>query len=128
MYIYIFTVFQATQLQTRYMELLTLSAEYYKFLGELMKNMEELKVLWSNCVFAFTFPIAIIKNTYSVKYSMILNYKRSNGKSPPTLAGKFKFNLISLKLLEKKFHGYSRGHSYIKQNLGFNLKPNVRHW
>lgn len=35
---------QATQLQTRYMELLTLSGDYYKFLGELLKNMEELKV------------------------------------------------------------------------------------
>lgn len=32
------------QLQTRYMELLTLSGDYYKFLGELLKNMEELKV------------------------------------------------------------------------------------
>lgn len=35
---------QATQLQTRYMELLTMSAEYYRFLGELLRNMEELKV------------------------------------------------------------------------------------
>lgn len=35
---------QATQLQTRYMELLTLSGDYYTFLGELLKNMEELKV------------------------------------------------------------------------------------
>lgn len=36
---------QATQLQTRYMELFTLSGDYYKYLGELHKNMEELKVL-----------------------------------------------------------------------------------
>ncbi|XP_067370020.1 desmoplakin-B-like isoform X1 [Channa argus] len=35
---------EATQLQTRYMELLTLSDDYYKFLGELLKNMEELKI------------------------------------------------------------------------------------
>lgn len=36
---------QAAQLQTRYIELITLSGDYYKFLGELLKNMEELKVL-----------------------------------------------------------------------------------
>lgn len=36
---------QATQLQTRYMELLTLSGNYYRFLGDLLKNMEQLKVL-----------------------------------------------------------------------------------
>uniref|UniRef100_A0A8C4GX11 Desmoplakin b n=1 Tax=Dicentrarchus labrax TaxID=13489 RepID=A0A8C4GX11_DICLA len=36
---------EATQLQTHYMELLTWSGDYYKFLGELLKNMEELKVL-----------------------------------------------------------------------------------
>lgn len=36
---------QAAQLQTRYMELFILSGDYYKFLGELLKNMEELKVL-----------------------------------------------------------------------------------
>ncbi|XP_044056974.1 desmoplakin-like isoform X1 [Siniperca chuatsi] len=35
---------EATQLQTRYMELLTLSGDYYRFLGELLKNMEELKI------------------------------------------------------------------------------------
>ncbi|KAM9358192.1 desmoplakin-B [Symphorus nematophorus] len=35
---------EATQIQTRYMELLTLSGDYYKFLGELFKNMEELKI------------------------------------------------------------------------------------
>ncbi|XP_074492382.1 uncharacterized protein LOC141768198 isoform X5 [Sebastes fasciatus] len=35
---------EATQLQTRYMELLTHSGDYYKFLGELLKNMEELKI------------------------------------------------------------------------------------
>uniref|UniRef100_A0AAQ6IMY1 Desmoplakin b n=1 Tax=Anabas testudineus TaxID=64144 RepID=A0AAQ6IMY1_ANATE len=35
---------EASQLQTRYMELLTLSGDYYKFLGELLKNMEELKI------------------------------------------------------------------------------------
>lgn len=35
---------QATQLQTRYMELLTLSGDYYRFLGDLLKNMEQLKV------------------------------------------------------------------------------------
>lgn len=35
---------KASQLQTRYMELLTLSGDYYKFLGQLLKNMEELKV------------------------------------------------------------------------------------
>lgn len=39
------SVFQAIELQTRYMELLTLSDDYYRFLGELLKNMEELKVL-----------------------------------------------------------------------------------
>ncbi|XP_041862192.1 epiplakin-like [Melanotaenia boesemani] len=35
---------EATYLQTRYMELLTLSGDYYKFLGELLKNMEALKI------------------------------------------------------------------------------------
>ncbi|KAJ0032595.1 hypothetical protein NQD34_002676 [Periophthalmus magnuspinnatus] len=35
---------EAAQLQTRYMELLTLSTDHYKFLGELLKNMEELKI------------------------------------------------------------------------------------
>lgn len=42
--IFCVTVSQATQLQTRYMELLTMSADYYRFLGDLLKNMEELKV------------------------------------------------------------------------------------
>ncbi|KAG7514579.1 desmoplakin-like isoform X1 [Solea senegalensis] len=35
---------EATQLQTRYMELLTQSGDYYRFLGDLLKNMEELKM------------------------------------------------------------------------------------
>ncbi|XP_018526376.1 LOW QUALITY PROTEIN: desmoplakin-like [Lates calcarifer] len=35
---------EAIELQTRYMELLTLSDDYYRFLGELLKNMEELKI------------------------------------------------------------------------------------
>ncbi|XP_054645196.1 desmoplakin-A [Dunckerocampus dactyliophorus] len=35
---------EATQLQTRYLELLSLSDGYLKFLGELLKNMEELKI------------------------------------------------------------------------------------
>ncbi|CAK6964487.1 desmoplakin-B [Scomber scombrus] len=35
---------EAIQIQTRYMELLSLSGNYYKFLGELLKNMEELKI------------------------------------------------------------------------------------
>uniref|UniRef100_A0A8C7MNP7 Desmoplakin n=1 Tax=Oncorhynchus kisutch TaxID=8019 RepID=A0A8C7MNP7_ONCKI len=35
---------EATLLQTRYIELLTLSGDYYKYLGELHKNMEELKM------------------------------------------------------------------------------------
>ncbi|CAI5636938.1 unnamed protein product [Oreochromis niloticus] len=35
---------EATQLQTRYMELLTLSDDYYRFLGDLLRNMEELKI------------------------------------------------------------------------------------
>uniref|UniRef100_A0A8D3DUE6 Desmoplakin b n=1 Tax=Scophthalmus maximus TaxID=52904 RepID=A0A8D3DUE6_SCOMX len=35
---------EATHLQTRYMELFTLSGDYYKYLGELLKNMEELKM------------------------------------------------------------------------------------
>ncbi|KAM9478109.1 desmoplakin-A-like isoform 3-T3 [Salvelinus alpinus] len=34
---------EATLLQTRYIELLTLSGDYYKYLGQLHKNMEELK-------------------------------------------------------------------------------------
>ncbi|XP_071346601.1 desmoplakin-A isoform X2 [Trachinotus anak] len=34
---------EASDLQSRYIELLTRSSDYYKFLGELMKNMEELK-------------------------------------------------------------------------------------
>lgn len=38
------TLSQATELQTRYMELLTMSADYYRFLGDLLNNMEELKV------------------------------------------------------------------------------------
>lgn len=48
-HIYILTegtcLFQATEMQTRYMELLTMSGDYYRYLGELLKNMEELKVL-----------------------------------------------------------------------------------
>nr|XP_046248699.1 desmoplakin-like isoform X2 [Scatophagus argus] len=35
---------EAVQLQTRYMELLTQSNDYYRFLGDLLKNMEELKI------------------------------------------------------------------------------------
>uniref|UniRef100_A0A671W202 Desmoplakin b n=1 Tax=Sparus aurata TaxID=8175 RepID=A0A671W202_SPAAU len=35
---------EATELQTRYLELLTLSGDYSKYLGELHKNMEELKI------------------------------------------------------------------------------------
>ncbi|KAM9322725.1 desmoplakin-A isoform 1-T1 [Pholidichthys leucotaenia] len=35
---------EAGDLQTRYIELLTRSSDYYKFLGELLKNMEELKL------------------------------------------------------------------------------------
>uniref|UniRef100_A0A3Q2D803 Desmoplakin b n=1 Tax=Cyprinodon variegatus TaxID=28743 RepID=A0A3Q2D803_CYPVA len=34
----------AIHLQTRYMELLIISGDYYKFLGQLLKNMEELKI------------------------------------------------------------------------------------
>ncbi|XP_047444842.1 desmoplakin isoform X1 [Mugil cephalus] len=35
---------EAGDLQARYIELLTRSSDYYKFLGELLKNMEELKI------------------------------------------------------------------------------------
>ncbi|KAK2822454.1 hypothetical protein Q5P01_022519 [Channa striata] len=35
---------EASDLQSRYIELLTRSSDYYKFLGELLKNMEELKM------------------------------------------------------------------------------------
>lgn len=35
---------QAAKQQSQYIELLTRSTDYYKFLGELLKNMEELKV------------------------------------------------------------------------------------
>lgn len=35
---------QASDIQSQYIELLTRSGDYYKFLGELLKNMEELKV------------------------------------------------------------------------------------
>uniref|UniRef100_A0A8C4HY02 Desmoplakin a n=1 Tax=Dicentrarchus labrax TaxID=13489 RepID=A0A8C4HY02_DICLA len=35
---------EAADLQSQYIELLTRSSDYYKFLGELLKNMEELKV------------------------------------------------------------------------------------
>ncbi|GAA6234013.1 desmoplakin isoform X2 [Lates japonicus] len=35
---------EAADLQSRYIELLTRSSDYYKFLGELLKNMEELKM------------------------------------------------------------------------------------
>uniref|UniRef100_A0A3Q2GMP6 Desmoplakin b n=1 Tax=Cyprinodon variegatus TaxID=28743 RepID=A0A3Q2GMP6_CYPVA len=35
---------EAIHLQTRYMELLIISGDYYKFLGQLLKNMEELKI------------------------------------------------------------------------------------
>uniref|UniRef100_A0A8P4KSB6 Desmoplakin a n=1 Tax=Dicentrarchus labrax TaxID=13489 RepID=A0A8P4KSB6_DICLA len=34
----------AADLQSQYIELLTRSSDYYKFLGELLKNMEELKI------------------------------------------------------------------------------------
>uniref|UniRef100_A0A9J8CNH4 Desmoplakin a n=1 Tax=Cyprinus carpio carpio TaxID=630221 RepID=A0A9J8CNH4_CYPCA len=34
---------EAAELQSRYIELLTRSSDYYRFLGEMMKNMEELK-------------------------------------------------------------------------------------
>ena len=39
------SVFQAMEIQTRYMELLTLSGDYYRFQGELLKNLEDLKVM-----------------------------------------------------------------------------------
>uniref|UniRef100_A0A8C5GN83 Desmoplakin a n=1 Tax=Gouania willdenowi TaxID=441366 RepID=A0A8C5GN83_GOUWI len=35
---------EAVDMQTHYIELLTRSSDYYKFLGELLKNMEELKM------------------------------------------------------------------------------------
>uniref|UniRef100_A0A4W5MGE2 Desmoplakin n=1 Tax=Hucho hucho TaxID=62062 RepID=A0A4W5MGE2_9TELE len=35
---------EATDIQSRYIELLTRSSDYYKFLGEMLKNMEELKI------------------------------------------------------------------------------------
>ncbi|KAM8727266.1 desmoplakin-A isoform 2-T2 [Acanthopagrus schlegelii] len=35
---------ESADLQSRYIELLTRSSDYYKFLGELLKNMEELKM------------------------------------------------------------------------------------
>ncbi|XP_075954410.1 desmoplakin-A-like [Anarhichas minor] len=35
---------EAADLQSQYIELLTRSSDYYRFLGELMKNMEELKI------------------------------------------------------------------------------------
>ncbi|XP_070774246.1 desmoplakin-A isoform X1 [Enoplosus armatus] len=35
---------EVTGLQSQYIELLTRSSDYYKFLGELLKNMEELKI------------------------------------------------------------------------------------
>uniref|UniRef100_A0A671LKB7 Desmoplakin-like n=1 Tax=Sinocyclocheilus anshuiensis TaxID=1608454 RepID=A0A671LKB7_9TELE len=35
---------EAAELQSHYIELLTRSSDYYKFLGEMMKNMEELKM------------------------------------------------------------------------------------
>ncbi|KAF1383812.1 hypothetical protein PFLUV_G00135700 [Perca fluviatilis] len=35
---------EAADLQSHYIELLTRSSDYYKFLGELLKNMEELKI------------------------------------------------------------------------------------
>uniref|UniRef100_UPI0037E9963C desmoplakin-A isoform X2 n=1 Tax=Semicossyphus pulcher TaxID=241346 RepID=UPI0037E9963C len=35
---------EAAHLQSSYIELLTRSSDYYKFLGELLKNMEELKI------------------------------------------------------------------------------------
>ncbi|XP_051555481.1 desmoplakin-like isoform X2 [Myxocyprinus asiaticus] len=35
---------EAMELQSRYIELLTRSSDYYKFLGEMLKNMEELKM------------------------------------------------------------------------------------
>uniref|UniRef100_A0A671LQV0 Desmoplakin-like n=1 Tax=Sinocyclocheilus anshuiensis TaxID=1608454 RepID=A0A671LQV0_9TELE len=39
---------EAAELQSHYIELLTRSSDYYKFLGEMMKNMEELKVKMRN--------------------------------------------------------------------------------
>ncbi|MBN3309173.1 DESP protein, partial [Amia calva] len=40
---------ESAEVQSNYIELLTRSGDYYKFLGEMLKNMEELKVwmLWS---------------------------------------------------------------------------------
>ncbi|XP_030630266.1 desmoplakin-A isoform X2 [Chanos chanos] len=35
---------EAAELQSQYIELLTRSSDYYKFLGEMLKNMEELKM------------------------------------------------------------------------------------
>uniref|UniRef100_A0A668A329 Desmoplakin n=1 Tax=Myripristis murdjan TaxID=586833 RepID=A0A668A329_9TELE len=35
---------EAADLQSRYIELLTRSSDYYKFLGEMLKNMEDLKI------------------------------------------------------------------------------------
>ncbi|XP_010882663.1 desmoplakin isoform X2 [Esox lucius] len=35
---------EAADIQSRYIELLTRSSDYYKFLGEMLKNMEEMKI------------------------------------------------------------------------------------
>ena len=38
------SLLQAVEMQTRYMELFTLSGDYFQYLGAMEKNMEELKV------------------------------------------------------------------------------------
>lgn len=38
-------LFKASEAQARYIELLTRSGDYYKFLSEMLKSMEDLKVI-----------------------------------------------------------------------------------
>lgn len=45
-------LFKASEAQARYIELLTRSGDYYKFLSEMLKSMEDLKVI---CLFYFLY-------------------------------------------------------------------------
>lgn len=53
---------QAANQQSQYIELLTRSSDYYKFLGELLKNMEELKVNIERTVSSIAVDFSFAKN------------------------------------------------------------------
>lgn len=73
---------QAVEMQTRYIELFTLSGDYYKYLGAMQKNMEELKVTSYVKYIPMVFKLNLLQfllklkcyslNVYYIKHSTIL--------------------------------------------------------